>query len=86
MSDIASQFKALQDAAPRMRQTTAKERADRLRSVWNALLERKEDIFKSGYEERRTNDVDVAAELVMIKGELGFYYKKYRKMDAPCSS
>ena len=68
MGDIASQFKALQDAAPRMRQTTAKERADRLRSVWNALLERKEDIFKSGYEERRTNDVDVAAELVMIKG------------------
>ena len=49
MSDIASQFKALQDAAPRMRQTTAKERADRLRSVWNALLERKEDIFKLNY-------------------------------------
>ena len=86
MSDIASQFKALQDAAPRMRQTTAKERADRLRSVWNALLERKEDIFKSGYDERRTNDVDVAAELVMIKGELDFTIKKYRKMDAPCSS
>ena len=83
MSDIASQFKALQDAAPRMRQTTAKERADRLRSVWNALLERKEDIFKSGYEERRTNDVDVAAELVMIKGELDFTIKNIEKWMRP---
>ena len=79
MSDIASQFKTLQDAAPRMRLTTAKERADRLRSIWDALLERKDDIFKSGQEERRTNDVDVAAELVMIKGELDFTIKNLEK-------
>ena len=40
MSDLASQFKTLQDAAPRMRLNTAKQRADRLSFIWDPLLER----------------------------------------------
>lgn len=66
-----------------MRRTTAKERADRLRALWEATLERKDDIFRSGREERRTNDVDVAAELVMIKGETDFTVKNLEKWMRP---
>ncbi len=70
MSDIKTRFENLQSSTLRLRNSTAAERAEKLKKLWAGMLARKEDIFKAGNAERGTHDLDVAAELVMIKAEI----------------
>ena len=83
MSKIADQFANLQASKQRLRNSTAKERADKLKAIWAGLVERKEDIFAAGHKERGTHDLDIAAELVMIKGEIDFAIKNVAKWSRP---
>ncbi len=75
MSDIQKRFEALQAATLRLRNSSAEERADKLKAMWTGIVARKEDLFKAGAIERGCHEVDIAAELVMIKGELDHVVK-----------
>ncbi len=75
MSEISDKFDALRAATPRLRNTSAEQRTDRLKALWAATLERKDDLFAAGRSERGSHNLDIAAELVMIKGEIDFAVK-----------
>ena len=79
MSEIADKFAKLQSSRQRLRNSSAKERADKLKAIWAGVVERKDDIFAAGHKERGTHDLDIAAELVMIKGEIDFAIKNLAK-------
>ncbi len=83
MSDIKQRFDALKAATPRLRNSTAAERTAKLKKLWECLAARKEDLFAAGKEERGCHEVDVAAEMVMIKGELDFMVKNLAKWVKP---
>ena len=75
MSDIQKRFEALQGATLRLRNSSAQERSGKLKAIWAGIVARKEDLFKAGAEERGCHEVDIAAELVMIKGEIDYTIK-----------
>ncbi|MEO9633595.1 MAG: aldehyde dehydrogenase family protein [Parasphingorhabdus sp.] len=83
MSEIADKFAKLQSSRQRLRNSSAKERADKLNAIWAGVVERKDDIFVAGNKERGTHDLDIAAELVMIKGEIDFAVKNIAKWMKP---
>ena len=75
MSDIKAQFETLQSSKLKLRNSSAAERAAKLRAIWEATKARKEDLFVATNKERGTHDLDVAAELMMVKGEIEFAAK-----------
>lgn len=75
MSDIANRFAQLQNSLPRLKASSAKERAEKLQALWSGIVARKEDLFEAGRKERRSHEADIAAELVMIKGEIDYICK-----------
>ena len=81
MSDIATRFEALQASRQHLRNSSANQRADKLKAVWAGVVERRDDLFAAGHKERGTHDLDIAAELVMIKGEVDFAAKKPVPLD-----
>ena len=83
MSDISAKFDALKAATPRLRNSTAQQRADKIKKLWTATIARKEDLFKATHAERGTHDLDVAAELMMIKSEIDFVAKNVGKWMKP---
>lgn len=83
MSDISKQFQALRDATPRLRNSSAAERARKMKAIWAGVLERKDDLFAAAKAERGSHPLDVAAELVMIKGELDYITRNLGKWMKP---
>ena len=83
MSDIQTRFQALKSAAPRLRNTTAAQRAAKMTALWEATIDRKDDLFKAAHKERGTHDLDMAAELVMLKTEIDFITKNLAKWMKP---
>lgn len=83
MSDIEQRFNTLKAATPRLRNSTAAERAAKLKKLWESIVAHKEELFAAGNEERGCHEVDIAAELVMIKGELDFIAKNLPKWVKP---
>lgn len=83
MSEISQKFDALKAATPRLRNSSAAERAEKLKRLWTATAARKEDLFKATHIERGTHDLDVAAELMMIKTEIDFVTKNLAKWMKP---
>ena len=75
MSDIKAQFEKLQSSKLKLRNSTAAERARKLNALWEATKKRKEDLFVATNKERGTHDLDVAAELMMVKSEIDFVAK-----------
>ena len=82
-SEIKASFEALQAGTSRLRNTTASQRIARMTALWAAMVDRKEDLFKAAHQERGTHDLDMAAELVMIKSELDFFAKNLAKWMRP---
>ena len=83
MSDIQTQFEALRSATSRMRNTTAAERIERIDALTNTMLDRQNDLFEAGHKERGTHDLDIAAELMMIKTEVDYIKKNLAKWMRP---
>ncbi|NNE57562.1 MAG: aldehyde dehydrogenase family protein [Hellea sp.] len=83
MSDIKKQFEALQAATLRLRNSSAEERAAKIRALTAETLARKEDLFKATHAERGTHDLDVAAELMMLKTEGDYVAKNLTKWAKP---
>ena len=75
MSDITTKFANLQSSRLKLRNSSGIERAAKLKAIWEATKARKEDLFVATRKERGTHDLDVAAELMMIKGEIEFAAK-----------
>ena len=82
-SDIQTRFKALKAATPRLRNTTAAQRVAKMHALWKATVDRKDDLFKAANKERGTHDLDMAAELVMLKSEIDFMSKNLAKWMKP---
>ena len=86
MSDvtaISTKFEKLRASKPRLSNSSAKERAKKLESLWSAVFERKDDLFAAGHQERGTHDLDIAAELMMVKAETDFFVKNIAKWMKP---
>jgi len=69
MSDIQTRFEALRAATLRMRNTDAAQRAERIKALMAETIRRQDDLFAAGHEERGTHDLDIAAEIMMLKTE-----------------
>ncbi len=83
MRDIKARFEKLQSATGRLRNSTAEERADKLTALWNAILAHKQELFDAGKAERGCHELDIAAELVMIKSEIDFAKKNLARWVKP---
>jgi len=83
MSDIATKFHALKASKRRLRNSSAAERAAKLKAIWAATAKRKQALYEASHKERGTHDLDVAAELMMVKGEIDFVAKKVGKWMKP---
>ncbi len=83
MSSIADKFAKLQSSKLRLRNSSAEQRAARIKALWTATLKRKDALFKATHKERGTHDLDVAAELMMIKMETEFVAKNVGKWMPP---
>ena len=83
LSDISSRFTVLKAATPRLRNTTAADRVARMSALWEGTVDRKDDLIKAAHKERGTHDLDMAAELVMIKSEVDFMSKNLAKWMKP---
>ena len=83
LSDISSRFNTLKAATPRLRNTSAADRVARMSALWEATVDRKDDLIKAAHKERGTHDLDMAAELVMIKSEVDFMSKNLAKWMKP---
>lgn len=83
MSDISAIFEALKASKLRLRNSSAAARAAKLKALWLATSKRKEELFEATREERGTHDLDVAAELMMVKSEIDFVAKNVAKWIKP---
>ena len=83
MSDIQSGFAKLQGATLRLRNSSAAQRAEKIKALIAETLARQEDLFRATHEERGTHDLDVAAELMMIKTEGDYVAKHLGKWTKP---
>lgn len=83
MSDIKKKFEALQSGTLKMRNSSAEERASRINALMNETIRRQDDIFKAGHQERGTHDLDIAAEIMMLKTEADFVTKNMGKWIKP---
>jgi len=82
-SKIQSGFNALKAATSRLRNSTAAERVAKMNALWEATIDRKDDLIKAAHKERGTHDLDMAAELVMLKSEIDFMSKNLAKWMKP---
>ncbi|HQR04594.1 MAG: aldehyde dehydrogenase family protein [Proteobacteria bacterium] len=83
MQNITTGFARLKASTPRLAQTSARERADKLRALLNATLAAKQRFFEASYEELKSCDLDVAGQLMMIKTEVDFAAKHLEKWMKP---
>lgn len=83
MSEISEKFAALKAGTSRLRNSTAAQRIERMKALWTATNARQEDLFKAAHAERGTHDLDMAAELMMLKSEVDYMCKHLAKWMKP---
>ena len=82
-SDIQTRFETLQGATLRLRNSTAEERVAKLKKLWAGIVDRQDDLYKAGADERGVQPVDIAGELLMVKAEIDFTVKNLAKWLKP---
>jgi len=82
-SEISEKFATLKSGTSRLRNSTAAERIAKMKALWDATVDRKDDLIKAAHKERGTHDLDMAAELVMLKSEVDFICKNLAKWMKP---
>jgi len=73
--NIPALFQRLAAKAPSLAETTAAQRADKLRRLFKATMDARPAILKAGHQELRLCDMDIDAQLLMIKAEVEFICK-----------
>ena len=81
--DLPARFAALRERSTTLGTSTAAERADRLRRLNAAVLANRKRFYEAAWEELRACDLDVAAQLVMIKSETDFAVKNVARWMRP---
>lgn len=76
-------FERLAGNADALRQTTAAQRADKLRRLLKAILDARPAILEAGYKELRLNPTDIDAQLLMVKSEAEFIARNLAGWMAP---
>lgn len=77
--NIPGIFAKLQDNAAALKARSGAERAQRIKALLEAVLKRKHDLIAASEIERGSQDLDVAAELMMLKMEADFIAKNVTK-------
>ena len=75
MQDVTARFADLRKGSRLLAATTGAQRADRLRRMLAAVLANKQRFYDAAYTEMKACDLDVAAQLVMVKSEVDFVAK-----------
>jgi aldehyde dehydrogenase (NAD+) len=71
-SQIAGLFEKLAANAPKLRETTAAQRVEKLQKLLKATLDARPAILAAGKKELRLVDLDIDAQLLMVKSEIDF--------------
>ena len=82
-SDISAAFAALAAKTPALRLTTAAQRVDKLQKLFKAIMAARPAILAAGKKELRLVDLDIDAQLMMVKGEIEFACKNLEQWMAP---
>ena len=75
MQDVKARFESLRNGSRTLAQTTGAQRAERLRNMLAAVLRNKQRFYEAAHTEMKACDLDVAAQLVMVKSEVDFVAK-----------
>ena len=70
MQNVEARFAALSEGSRTLARTSGAERADRLRRMLAAVLTHKKRFYEAAFTELKACDLDVAAQLVMLKSEV----------------
>lgn len=70
MQNVEARFAALSEGSRTLARTSGAERADRLRRMLAAVLTNRKRFYDAAYTELKACDLDVAAQLVMLKSEV----------------
>lgn len=76
MQDIKARFAALRVGSRNLAAASGAERAERLRAMLAAVLANKQRFYDAAHTEMKACDLDVAAQLVMVKSEVDFIAKR----------
>ena len=81
MQDVKARFAALREGSRNTATTSGAQRAERLRSMLAAVLANKQRFYDAAHTEMKACDLDVAAQLVMVKSEVDFVAKRVAALD-----
>src|SRR5438874_13275670 len=68
-SNISALFARMAVKAPSLRETTAPQRAEKIRRRFKAIIDSRDAILAAGKKELRLVDLDIDAQLLMVKSE-----------------
>jgi len=83
MQDVPARFEALRVRSLALSTSSADQRAARIRRLTAAVLANRQRFYDAAYAELRASDLDVAAQLVMIKSEADFAAKHVARWMRP---
>ncbi len=78
-TSISSLFARLAAKAPALRETTAEQRVEKLKKLLKATLDARPAILAAGKKELRLVDLDIDAQLLMVKSECDFICRNLAK-------
>jgi aldehyde dehydrogenase (NAD+) len=76
VQDVKARFAALKNGSLTLAQASGAQRAERLRGILSAVLKNKQRFYDAAHTEMKACDLDVAAQLVMVKSEIDFVAKR----------
>ncbi len=83
LDNVSRLIQSQQQNLPTLSQSTAKQRVGKLQRLCNEILKRAPDICAAQHRELKTCDMDVQAQLVMLKTEADFICKHLEKWMKP---
>ena len=76
MQDVKARFAALREGSRTLAAASGAQRTARLKTMLAAVLANKQRFYDAAHTEMKACDLDVAAQLVMVKGEVDFVAKR----------
>jgi aldehyde dehydrogenase (NAD+) len=83
VEDVKARFADLRKGARTLAMSTGAQRAERLKGMLSAVLANKQRFYDAAHTEMKACDLDVAAQLVMVKSEVDFVAKRVTKWMKP---
>jgi aldehyde dehydrogenase (NAD+) len=76
VQEVTARFATLRDGSRTLAAASGAQRAERLRGMLAAVLNNKQRFYDAAHTEMKACDLDVAAQLVMVKSEVDFVAKR----------